>query len=1144
MSKLARSEFDNARIQQTTQNDARRIRQRVEAARQGPARAGVRWPFELMQNAHDAGPRDGGEKVEIDFVLDDERLAVSHTGKPFMAQELAALLSGGSSKEFDSEETTGRFGTGFLVTHALSTKVDVKGVLTTAKSSEFFHIELMRDGDEESIVNNIAQADESLSNAQEVSDAWIASHPTASFTYHSPDAAVVQRGLDRLEETLPYLYATCGKLGRVRIERFGEAIRFEPADTVQVRQGDFIISKTEISMTTADGVTGVVAVRISRKNGHSALLTVLENCEADMHRVRLPGKEFARIFVTFPISGTDFLPFNVVLDSSFAPLQERDGIAMHDTDKALVAEALSVLPTLIQYAVESGWRDAYKLAYLAVPDRSLSGEGGGEQAWWGATVPAVAKQTAAKSIVQTATGLLPALPRQGESTVSFLVPAVRADEVERVDYDIAHEIVAAVDGLNLPVKEIAQSWGEIARQWAKIGVPIERLGLKELTDRLKNMAVSIDDLPVHGDRFAWLASLFLLAADMRDQNVRDMLNGLLPNQHGTFRNTNGTSRNTERDALYRDAGISAEAKDIAAALDDDLDLREQLLHDGMATALTTPGHESANNLVDGLLGGNYQEDEAIDKILDKLQGKLPDDSQFDDAAGPSALRASAQLISYLAQKDDTPRIRKCPLLTAAGKISYLSGNQQILAPALHWPDTARPYADLYAANRLLSDQYCDDGEFARTLELLIASGLVIAGPLFEGRRAEITGVLLRAMSLDEQSTADVTVRDASFGQIAFLATDLVQRCSEDVAKAKLLLDFVLNVAAREDQSWRKGKSVEGSHPVGGSRSSERISLSLSGAIWPFELKVRSWIPVERPDEGLVPMPGDESNLRKILETSWLKNNRDAMDLLSQVFGFQPLNLALDTLDDETKNDVVALLQDPDLVRVAAANPDAVRFASQLESTNVGLDTLREVVQDIDDDEGLIEHLAERRKQRQTIHNNQCLGDEVETLVKANLQEAGFVVERTGIGSDFRIESELGHLTNLQLTLGNRSWLVEVKATRGQQSVRMTDVQAKEAVDQGRRFLLCVVPVESESGSPEVEEVRANMRFVADIGVRMASLCDDLGEFHDMREDITADGSSGIQLEIAPSSARVRVASSVWEKEGFPLDELAGRLNSQ
>ena len=56
MSKAAVYEFNNARIQQTTQNDARRIRTRVEAALSNPPRAGARWPFELVQNAHDAGP--------------------------------------------------------------------------------------------------------------------------------------------------------------------------------------------------------------------------------------------------------------------------------------------------------------------------------------------------------------------------------------------------------------------------------------------------------------------------------------------------------------------------------------------------------------------------------------------------------------------------------------------------------------------------------------------------------------------------------------------------------------------------------------------------------------------------------------------------------------------------------------------------------------------------------------------------------------------------------------------------------------------------------------------------------------------------------------------------------------------------------
>lgn len=54
-------------------------------------------------------------------------------------------------EEFDNEETTGRFGTGFLVTHALSTQVDVDGALTTQKGSEVFHIKLERGGDEDAI---------------------------------------------------------------------------------------------------------------------------------------------------------------------------------------------------------------------------------------------------------------------------------------------------------------------------------------------------------------------------------------------------------------------------------------------------------------------------------------------------------------------------------------------------------------------------------------------------------------------------------------------------------------------------------------------------------------------------------------------------------------------------------------------------------------------------------------------------------------------------------------------------------------------------------------------------------------------------------------------------------------------------------
>ena len=1136
MSKLARAEFNNARIQQTTQNDARRIRQRVEAAQQGPARAGIRWPFELMQNAHDAGARDGDERVEIDFVLSGDQLKVSHTGKPFVTQELAALLSGGSSKEFDSEETTGRFGTGFLVTHALSTRVDVDGVLTTQEGSETFHIELRRDGDEKSIVENIDLANQSLENAKAVPDAWVANNSTASFTYYNPDDSVVQWGLDRLEEALPYLYATCGIIGRVRIERPGERICFEPSGLCKHDRDAFVINNIDISITTDDDHTCVTAVRASRERGRSALLVVLESDEADTQRIRLPSKGFARIFVTFPIAGTDVLPFNVVLDGNFAPLQERDGIAMHADDRVLIDEALSAFPALVQHAVESDWGDAHQLASLDVPNRALSGENeNGELDWWQGLILKISKETAAMPIVQTESGLLPALHEQERLAVSFLVPAIDADATECVDYDTAHEVADAIVGLTLSSKAVAQSWGKVAHKWAKIGVPVKRLGLRELTVWLKDRADSVYDVPVHGDRFTWVARLFLLASDMKDQNVREMVNGLLPDQYGKF-------HSTETDYLYKDGEISKEVKDIAYEVGKDI--RSQLLHSDMAKALEASGFEDANSLVSDLLdkkdSSEYTESKAIDMVLDCLSERLPHDSEFDDDTGLFALRASARLIVYLSDSHNETRIRRCPLLTANGNVAHLSGSQQILAPKLSWPGPARPYAGLYTERRLLSDRYCDDDYLAQALGKLIAMGLVIAAPLFEGRRAEIEDAnLLREMSCGEHDIAGVTVRGASFGQIAFLSTDLVNRCAQDPELAKLLLDFVLNVAAREDQSWHETKTVVGS------RSGERVILSLYGATWPFELKVRSWIPVERPDEeGIIPMPASESNLRDILDISWLRNNRDAQELLHHIFGFQQLSLALDTLDEDTKKDLAGLLQDPELVRAAAANPDTVKFASELESVGIELGTVREVVRDMESDEGLADLIAERRKQVQVVRDNHHLGNQVEELVKANLQEAGFCVQRTGIGSDFKISAEVGHVANLELVLGSQSWLVEIKATREQQSVRMTDTQAKNSVSQGRRFLLCVVPVESESDYLKTDEVRANIRFVPDIGARLSALCSDLGEFEGLRENITSDESTGVQLEIVLGTTRVRIARSVWENDGFPLDELAGRLSSQ
>ena len=75
----------------------------------------------------------------------------------------------------------------------------------------------------------------------------------------------------------------------------------------------------------------------------------------------------------------------MALDGRFTPEQERDGIEMNDSDKVLITTAISALPTLVQYAIELGWHNAHKLAQLAVPEQTISGENiNGELDWWSA----------------------------------------------------------------------------------------------------------------------------------------------------------------------------------------------------------------------------------------------------------------------------------------------------------------------------------------------------------------------------------------------------------------------------------------------------------------------------------------------------------------------------------------------------------------------------------------------------------------------------------------------------------------------------------------------------------------------------------------------------------------------------------------
>ena len=183
-----------------------------------------------------------------------------------------------------------------------------------------------------------------------------------------------------------------------------------------------------------------------------------------------------------------------------------------------------------------------------------------------------------------------------------------------------------------------------------------------------------------------------------------------------------------------------------------------------------------------------------------------------------------------------------------------------------------------------------------------------------------------------------------------------------------------------------------------------------------------------------------------------------------------------------------------------------------------------------------------------LHTCRCairsVGKQVEEFVGQILTEKfpnkKFDAKPVHKGADFEI-------LELEVTQGDRKLWIEVKSTRNErdsQEVKMSSEQAKKAVKEKENFLLCVVPL-PESIETDLETVRENMRFIANIGDRVSQLYDDIDFLEAVREyiteDLTAETTADVRLTVDSGEISILIKNSVWEKNGFPLDELVEHL---
>jgi hypothetical protein len=304
---------------------ARHIHTKVPDARSDPDFAEPRWPFELIQNAHDAGPRDGRDGITIAFKLNDGVLRFEHDAAPFSMADIAALLTGGSSKDFTSAITTGRFGTGFLVTHVLSERVQVFGVLEVDQELRAFNVELDRPDDEELILRNIEDSEDALGQTSIVAD--FDCEPTAIFEYMVDDNETALTGLQMLEQALPHLFGTCRRLRQITIQRDDRDTCWNTLTSTEGPHAtDMWKAETNVSLIDEDGEHDEWrVVQFATSETARGRLVVALRWEGNSWSVCKPGG-VPSVFRQLPLLGGPTLPVWAIIDGEFDVEQERRSI--------------------------------------------------------------------------------------------------------------------------------------------------------------------------------------------------------------------------------------------------------------------------------------------------------------------------------------------------------------------------------------------------------------------------------------------------------------------------------------------------------------------------------------------------------------------------------------------------------------------------------------------------------------------------------------------------------------------------------------------------------------------------------------------------------------------------------------------------
>lgn len=310
-----------------------------------------RWVWELIQNASDCFEN---KPVDICINSTDSKVTFMHNGKCFNKENLIDLFTQISAKRIN-EEKTGKFGTGFISTHLLSTKVRISGSYLSA-DNRLRKLNLLLDRsskDYNELRNSISTALDSIDNLDNNEE--IGNSNTYStifeYTYDDSESRISKDEFQRAckeaytdwEVTIPFVLAFSDKLGTiifnnvtVKKELLKEDSGYKKFQINYIDKQNTLI-ESKIVLITYKGSTSIACLLTSDDNSNLCF-----GCMS----------EYPKLFCSFPLIGTENFPFPIIInDSSFYVTKERDNVLVNqECNIRILNTALNLYENLLSVA--------------------------------------------------------------------------------------------------------------------------------------------------------------------------------------------------------------------------------------------------------------------------------------------------------------------------------------------------------------------------------------------------------------------------------------------------------------------------------------------------------------------------------------------------------------------------------------------------------------------------------------------------------------------------------------------------------------------------------------------------------------------------------------------------------------------------